>query len=173
MATYEITINLTFEELQGYGIIDRLEPVQDNTNITLQRTTEGSFNPFPSGIEPIKLSLNTSIYKNHILTPQNFLLSASAYRSVEIPISLSSLTYGQQKEIAFNEFVETEKFIPDYHVIRFLAEETGEDNITVAKILTAFSNLLTLCKDNNVAEIFALTMRIKLDTQGRFVIINF
>jgi len=63
-------------------------------------------------------------------------------------------------------------FVPDYAVVRYLANEAGVDGYTVSGVLVAFSNLLRQAKNKNVGTIYALSMRI-VRSGDYFVIVNY
>jgi hypothetical protein len=72
---------------------------------------------------------------------------------------LFKLSYSQITSIELEDFLSA-RFLPDYHVIEYLAKEAQLDRYSVSKVLVALSNLLRDCKDYDVRQINAISLRI-------------
>jgi len=82
--------------------------------------------------------------------------------------TLCGYTYKQLTSIDLSK-VRVLRFLTDYHSVRFLARETGLDNVSVSEILIALSNLLRLADENYVDEINLMSIRLK-KYQGFWVV---
>jgi hypothetical protein len=72
---------------------------------------------------------------------------------------LFKLSYSQITSIALEDFLSA-RFLPDYHVIEYLAKEAQLDRYSVSKVLVALSNLLRDCQNYDVRQINAISLRI-------------
>lgn len=69
-------------------------------------------------------------------------------------------TYRELVSIDEEVLARKEKFLADYHTVRWLARESGTNEYYVAKVAVALSNLLRLCEEYEVDEIYLVSMRI-------------
>jgi len=74
--------------------------------------------------------------------------------------NVSKRAYKVLIEITEEELLEKEKFLTDYHVLNFLANETAVDKVSIASVFTAISNMLKLCRDYKVDEIHCFSLRL-------------
>jgi hypothetical protein len=72
---------------------------------------------------------------------------------------LFKLSYSQITSIALENFLSA-RFLPDYHVIEYLAKESQLDRYSISKVLVALSNLLRDCQEYDVRQINAISLRI-------------
>jgi len=72
---------------------------------------------------------------------------------------LFKISYAQITSIALEDFLSA-RFLPDYHVIEYLAKEAQLDRYSVSKVLVALSNLLRDCQEYDVKQINAISLRI-------------
>jgi hypothetical protein len=72
---------------------------------------------------------------------------------------LFKLSYSQIISIALEDFL-VARFLPDYHVIEYLAKESQLDRYSVSKVLVALSNLLRDCQNYDVRQVNAISLRI-------------
>jgi hypothetical protein len=72
---------------------------------------------------------------------------------------LFKLSYSQITSIALEDFLSA-RFLPDYHTIEYLANESQLDRYSVSKVLVALSNLLRDCQEYDVRQINAISLRI-------------
>jgi hypothetical protein len=63
-------------------------------------------------------------------------------------------------EITQEDLIRREKFLTDYHTVKFIANDGGIDRINVALSLVGLSNLLRLASEFGVDEIHAVSLRI-------------
>jgi len=73
---------------------------------------------------------------------------------------LKAYKYYDLAELEIEELIQKERFLADYHVLNFLMNEAAVDKVSITNVLVALSNLLRLCKDYEIDEIFALSLRI-------------
>jgi hypothetical protein len=78
---------------------------------------------------------------------------------------LFKLSYSQITSITLEDFLSA-RFLPDYHVIEYLARETHLDRYSVSKVLVALSNLLRDCQTYDVRQINAISLRIHKATMN-------
>jgi len=69
------------------------------------------------------------------------------------------LSYSQITNITLEDFLSA-RFLPDYHVIEYLAKEAQLDRYSVSKVLVALSNLLRDCQEYDVRQVNAISLRI-------------
>jgi hypothetical protein len=72
---------------------------------------------------------------------------------------LFKLSYSQITSISLEDFLSA-RFLPDYHVIEYLAKESQLDRYSISKVLVALSNLLRDCQEYDVRQINAISLRI-------------
>jgi hypothetical protein len=72
---------------------------------------------------------------------------------------LFKLSYSNITSIALEDFLSA-RFLPDYHVIEYLAKEAQLDRYSVSKVLVALSNLLRDCQSYDVRQLNAISLRI-------------
>jgi hypothetical protein len=63
-------------------------------------------------------------------------------------------------ELTLEDIAEKERFLADYHAIKFLAEKSYLSSVDAVRLLTQLSNLLRLMSENKVDEIHLFTMRV-------------
>jgi hypothetical protein len=89
---------------------------------------------------------------------------------------LFKLSFAQITSISLEDFLSA-RFLPDYHVIEYLAREAQLDRYSVSKVLVALSNLLRDCQTYDVRQINAISLRIHKaimnNTKTVFVITEF
>jgi len=73
---------------------------------------------------------------------------------------LKAYKYYDLAELEIEELIQKERFLADYHVLNFLMNEAAVDKVSITNVLVALSNLLRLCKNYEIDEIFALSLRI-------------
>lgn len=84
-------------------------------------------------------------------------------------------TYRELVSISEEALARKEKFLADYHTVRWLAKESGTNEYYVAKIAVALSNLLRLCEEYEVDEVYLVSMRIirvRSENKTFFVIVQ-
>jgi len=78
---------------------------------------------------------------------------------------LFKLSYAQITSITLDDFLSA-RFLPDYHVIEYLAKDAQLDRYSVSKVLVALSNLLRECNNYDVRQINAISLRIHKATMN-------
>lgn len=73
---------------------------------------------------------------------------------------LRAYTYKALIEISEEDIIEKERFLPDYHSLRWIAEEAGVSVVDVAKVFVALSNLLRVCDVRIVDEVHLVSLRL-------------
>jgi len=85
-----------------------------------------------------------------------------------------SFSYADLVKLSINEILNSPviRFLPDYHAIRFIAENTNLSTFEVFDVFTWLANLLRLMNENNVQEVHLGAIRIK-KALGFFVITDY
>lgn len=73
---------------------------------------------------------------------------------------LKAYKYWTLAEITLEDIAKKEKFLTDYHIINFLANQTGLDKVSTTAILVAISNLLRLANSYEVDEMHFVSFRV-------------
>jgi len=112
---------------------------------------------FPLSIESIsEIHLTTSSIAEFTV----YLESSSIFSYEVVRNFLKAYKYYDLAELPLEELIQKERFLADYHVLNFLMNETAVDKVSITNVLVALSNLLRLCKNYEIDEIFALSLRI-------------
>jgi len=73
---------------------------------------------------------------------------------------LKAYKYRALAEITLEDVAKREKFLTDYHIINFLANQTGLDKVSITAVLVAISNLLRLTNNYEVDEMHFVSFRV-------------
>lgn len=73
---------------------------------------------------------------------------------------LRAYKYYQLVELTQEDLIKKDKFLTDYHAVKFIANDGGIDRINVALSLVGLSNLLRLASEFGIDEIHAVSLRI-------------
>ncbi|MEM4739659.1 MAG: hypothetical protein QXS63_01085 [Zestosphaera sp.] len=73
---------------------------------------------------------------------------------------LRAYKYYQLVELTQEDLIKKDKFLTDYHTVKFIANDGGIDRINVALSLVGLSNLLRLASEFGIDEIHAVSLRI-------------
>lgn len=68
--------------------------------------------------------------------------------------------YYQIAELSLEDLSQREKFLTDYHVIRYLSGEAKTDKATVGRLAVALSNLFRICREYGIEELHFTSLRI-------------
>lgn len=69
-------------------------------------------------------------------------------------------TYRELISITEEDLMRKERFLTDWHVLRYLERDSGVLKIDIVKVLTSLRNLLKDCESYNVDEINLVAIRI-------------
>jgi hypothetical protein len=115
--------------------------------------------------EDLNIFLENLSYKITII--DDFPFSDNLYLSFDVIAIdyLFKLSYSQITSITLEDFLSA-RFLPDYHTIEYLAKDAQVDRYSVSKILVSLSNLLRECKNYDVRQINAISLRIHKATMN-------
>ena len=118
-----------------------------------------------TGIEDHINFLEDNFYRLSIVYNFQFLDNLYVFLQTVVVDYLFKLSYAQITSITLDDFLSA-RFLPDYHVIEYLAKDAQVDRYSVSKILVALSNLLRECKNYDVRQINAISLRIHKATMN-------
>jgi len=67
--------------------------------------------------------------------------------------------YYELIDLTLEDLAEKEKFLTDYHVLRYLEKETWTDRVTIGRLAVALSNLMRFCSAQDVQEFHYMSLR--------------
>ena len=118
-----------------------------------------------TGVEDHINFLEDSSYKILIIDSLRFLDNLYVSLQTVVVDYLFKLSYAQITSITLDDFLSA-RFLPDYHVIEYLAKDAQLDRYSVSKVLVSLSNLLRECKNYDVRQINAISLRIHKATMN-------
>ena len=63
-------------------------------------------------------------------------------------------------DVSIEDMMTKERFLADYHVLRYLERESLLDRVSVGRVAVALSNLLRLCSGYDIDELHYVSLRI-------------
>jgi len=104
-----------------------------------------------------------TVLKTSILRNSDF-LSALGYQEKLIAVSIDVLgriyKYYDLLDVSIEDMMTKERFLADYHVLRYLERESLLDRVSVGRVAVALSNLLRLCAGYDIDELHYMSLRI-------------
>ena len=68
--------------------------------------------------------------------------------------------YYELLDISQEDLAQKERFLADYHVLRYLEKEACTDRVIIGRLAVALSNLLRFCSGYNIDELHYMSIRI-------------
>jgi len=102
--------------------------------------------------------LITSLLSNSDFLPA--LGSQEKSNAVSVDVFGRVYKYYDFLDVSEEDMMTKERFLADYHVLRYLERESFLDRVSVGRVAVALSNLLRLCSGYDVDELHYMSLRI-------------
>jgi hypothetical protein len=103
------------------------------------------------------------VLKTSVLSNSDFfsvLGSQEKLIAVSIDVFGRIYKYYDLLDVSIEDMMTKERFLADYHVLRYLEKESLLDRVSVGRVAVALSNLLRLCSGYDIDELHYLSLRI-------------
>jgi hypothetical protein len=104
-----------------------------------------------------------TVLKTSVLSNFDF-LSVLGFQEKLIAVSIDVFgriyKYYDLLDVSIEDMMTKERFLADYHVLRYLEKESLLDRVSVGRVAIALSNLLRLCSGYDIDELHYMSLRI-------------
>jgi hypothetical protein len=106
---------------------------------------------------------DTAVLKTSILSNSDFLsIPGSQEKLIAVSIDVFGRVYKYYDllDVSIDDMMTKERFLADYHVLRYLERESLLDRVSIGRVAVALSNLLRLCAGYDIDELHYVSLRI-------------
>jgi hypothetical protein len=106
---------------------------------------------------------DVAVLKTSVLSNSDFLsVPGSQEKLIAVSIDVFGRVYKYYDllDVSIDDMMTKERFLADYHVLRYLERESLLDRVSVGRVAVALSNLLRLCSGYDIDELHYVSLRI-------------
>jgi hypothetical protein len=106
---------------------------------------------------------DVAVLKTSVLSNSDFLsVPGSQEKLIAVSVDVFGRVYKYYDllDVSIEDMITKERFLADYHVLRYLERESLLDRVSVGRVAVALSNLLRLCAGYDIDELHYVSLRI-------------